>query len=271
MKNYYIHNGTEQQGPFNIDELKSKNITPETMVWYEGLENWQQANVIVELKDLFKSIPPPIQTAKPITPPPLPSNSEEEEKPNNRTRKYLLSSLTIILVIVTIGIVLNNTKESAKREAVNEIREDEQAKENQKEREKQEQQVKNEKELAQRVLYIRNHCKDYIYSEGSSYNYSILGGISNFFVTVRNNTAQKVDKVYVRVTYIKSNGDIWDTKTLVFYDVPAKGVLQQKAPDTGRGTSVEQKTIAIVCSGLNLCYSEDIKVVPDDTDPYRCR
>ena len=27
MKKYYLHNGTDQQGPFDIEDLKTKNIT----------------------------------------------------------------------------------------------------------------------------------------------------------------------------------------------------------------------------------------------------
>ena len=27
MKKYYLHNGTESSGPFDIEELKAKNIT----------------------------------------------------------------------------------------------------------------------------------------------------------------------------------------------------------------------------------------------------
>jgi hypothetical protein len=62
MKKYYLHNGTEQDGPFDISELKSKGIKRDTEIWYEGISDWTEAQEIEELKVLFpKSTPPPIK------------------------------------------------------------------------------------------------------------------------------------------------------------------------------------------------------------------
>lgn len=59
MKKYYLHNGTESSGPFNIEELIAKQITSKTPVWFEGMEQWKTASEIEELQSIFK-IPPPI-------------------------------------------------------------------------------------------------------------------------------------------------------------------------------------------------------------------
>ena len=61
MKNYYIHNGENQEGPFSFEELKSKTINSKTMVWFEGLENWVKALDLEELKPLIKTSPPPFE------------------------------------------------------------------------------------------------------------------------------------------------------------------------------------------------------------------
>eukprot|EP01031_Cornospumella_fuschlensis_P012143 gene12143-14845_t len=66
MKKYYLHNGTEQQGPFSIDELKQQNLSKETHVWYDGLPEWTPAGQLAELKEAIKTIPPPF-TPKPAT------------------------------------------------------------------------------------------------------------------------------------------------------------------------------------------------------------
>jgi len=71
MKQYYIHNGTEQQGPFTIDDLKSKNISNNTYIWYEGLTDWITADKIDELKDLINLATPPPFGLKTTTPPPF--------------------------------------------------------------------------------------------------------------------------------------------------------------------------------------------------------
>lgn len=59
MKKFYLNNGTDQQGPFDIEDLKSKSIKKETPIWYEGLNEWTTAKEIDELKDLFKTANPP--------------------------------------------------------------------------------------------------------------------------------------------------------------------------------------------------------------------
>jgi hypothetical protein len=64
MKKYYLHIGTENSGPFSLDELKIKRITKKTPVWFEGLENWKYAEDIDELRNIFIVIPPPIESFK---------------------------------------------------------------------------------------------------------------------------------------------------------------------------------------------------------------
>ena len=70
MKKYYLHNGTEQTGPFSIEELKGQNINRTTPVWYEGLQEWTTVENVAELQVLFVSEQPKIisQTI-PVAPP----------------------------------------------------------------------------------------------------------------------------------------------------------------------------------------------------------
>lgn len=37
---YWIYRDGLQRGPFTIEELANMNLTPDTPVWYEGLDNW---------------------------------------------------------------------------------------------------------------------------------------------------------------------------------------------------------------------------------------
>jgi hypothetical protein len=61
VNKYFLHNGSENIGPFDIEELKQKNITRDTPVWCEGMEDWKEAGTVEELKVLFASVPPPIK------------------------------------------------------------------------------------------------------------------------------------------------------------------------------------------------------------------
>ncbi|MEO8588021.1 MAG: DUF4339 domain-containing protein [Flavobacteriales bacterium] len=80
MTKYHIHNGQQQEGPFDKEELRAKVIKPTTLVWYEGASDWIEAGKIDELKDLF-TVPPPLKASPPplgapvSAPPPPPSST----------------------------------------------------------------------------------------------------------------------------------------------------------------------------------------------------
>jgi hypothetical protein len=60
MKKYFYTDGTNNFGPFTLEELKEKNITRETKVWFQELGDWKPAGTVPELTDIFKLVPPPI-------------------------------------------------------------------------------------------------------------------------------------------------------------------------------------------------------------------
>lgn len=59
MEIYFEKNG-QVVGPINISEIDSNTITPDTLIWHKGLENWTKAGKITELSTYLKSIPPPL-------------------------------------------------------------------------------------------------------------------------------------------------------------------------------------------------------------------
>ncbi len=78
---YYLHNGKDQTGPFSIEELKEKNITAETHVWFEGASEWVKAGSVPELKEVLSrggaNTPPPFT---PQAPPPIQKREEQQPK-----------------------------------------------------------------------------------------------------------------------------------------------------------------------------------------------
>ncbi len=51
---YYIDRNTNAQyGPFPVEELKRKGITPNTLVWSNGMADWVEAGKVPELSNLF--------------------------------------------------------------------------------------------------------------------------------------------------------------------------------------------------------------------------
>jgi hypothetical protein len=63
---YYYTDGTTNYGPFTLDELKQKNITRDTLVWYAGLASWKRAGELPELLAILG--PPPAAYAIPQQP-----------------------------------------------------------------------------------------------------------------------------------------------------------------------------------------------------------
>jgi hypothetical protein len=57
---FYIAVNGYQTGPFSIDNLKTKNIQRDTLVWTEGLEKWTKAEDIPILREVLLSTPPPL-------------------------------------------------------------------------------------------------------------------------------------------------------------------------------------------------------------------
>lgn len=59
MNYFIIDEKDSRQGPYTFEELKSLPITNETMVWYDGIDDWKKAEEIAELKDIAIKLPPP--------------------------------------------------------------------------------------------------------------------------------------------------------------------------------------------------------------------
>lgn len=53
MRQYYIIYNDKQAGPYTIEELERLALTPETMVWTEGMSDWAPAREVRELNALF--------------------------------------------------------------------------------------------------------------------------------------------------------------------------------------------------------------------------
>ncbi len=115
MKKYYIHNGTESSGPFDIEELKIINITTKTPVWFEGMLHWKNAGEIAELNQLFiVNLPEFSPFLIPKTAPKV-----EENKVAPKILGLSQSSFFILFaaIVIAVGItVLNTIQENRSRE-----------------------------------------------------------------------------------------------------------------------------------------------------------
>ena len=100
MKYFIIEQG-KQQGPFTIYELKDKAINSDTPVWAEGMEDWQAAGNVEELRGFLfntndKSIPPPY----------IPPKTSMPEPPIDNGKSSKRSGCGIITAIILMGLAV---------------------------------------------------------------------------------------------------------------------------------------------------------------------
>lgn len=103
MSEYYILNGSEQQGPYTIDQLRGR-VTPQTLVWREGLPDWIRAGDLPELSGLLApegTVPPPTQGQTVGT------------KPKDYLVESILVTLFCCMVFGILGIVYSVQANSA--------------------------------------------------------------------------------------------------------------------------------------------------------------
>lgn len=103
MSEYYILNGSEQQGPLPIEQLRGR-VTPQTLVWREGLPDWIRAGDLPELSGLLVpagTVPPPTQGQTVGT------------KPKDYLVESILVTLFCCMVFGILGIVYSVQANSA--------------------------------------------------------------------------------------------------------------------------------------------------------------
>lgn len=82
MKDYfYIDNNGEQKGPISPMQFSMYNISPDTLVWCEGMNDWTRAGSVTELHDCF------ITQHQAQTPPPYTNNNYNQPQPQQQPQQ----------------------------------------------------------------------------------------------------------------------------------------------------------------------------------------
>lgn len=67
MNNWYLIYNGQQVGPMSKEQMLAYGLTPNTMVWKEGMAQWTQAFNVPELMDVMHSNPVPPTAPVPPT------------------------------------------------------------------------------------------------------------------------------------------------------------------------------------------------------------
>lgn len=96
MKDYfYIDSNNEQKGPISPMQFAMHNITPDTLVWCEGMNDWTRAGSVAELHDCFT-------TRQAQTPPPYTYNNNNQQQAQQPPMQPFPDSNLVWAILTTI-------------------------------------------------------------------------------------------------------------------------------------------------------------------------
>lgn len=64
MKKYFYSDGKQKHGPLSFEELLNEDISKQTLIWFDGLDDWTLAGELDEMKAILEVQPPPILKAE---------------------------------------------------------------------------------------------------------------------------------------------------------------------------------------------------------------
>lgn len=247
MKQYYIHDGKSQLGPFSIQELKTKSLTSDTPVWYVGLGKWSTIGQVAELKHLAVGSASPHYnySTEQLSSIAIANGSSSvlQESFGKRifNRNILIWALALTGSAIIFWLIyqlqqnagtVNNSQQVLPKEN------------------------DTDQELLKKKMNYRNNWSNYIGLANLKYAAKANQGNNTFEVYVQNNTSYSIDRVELTINYLKKSGSIIKSETIVVTDVPAYSEKSGLVPEYTNGASVNAKITAIRCTQLNLCFPQ---------------
>ncbi|MDO7876367.1 DUF4339 domain-containing protein [Hymenobacter sp. ASUV-10] len=281
MKQYYISNGQEPAGPFVLTDLTKHGLKPSSMIWHEGMPDWQPAIVVSEVHALLPKLPPPLRKS----PPPIPQNSSAHNSipsaPTYKTPIYTppltqkksavlpdrklwiigggtVAALVAFLLLTSgvlrtpsISYVEPVTTTTQPFPSVDDAAlQAQQAAEAEKARLAQ---VEIERKEQQRA-WNRQHFLEYLAVDMLPYTPGTFGGISNAYFQFNNKSGYRLRNNVIAVNYFKANGGLYTTRYVLMNRVDAHATVTWPIPNTDRGTRVYCSIHHIEAPGLEYVY-----------------
>ncbi len=300
MTQYYFSNGQEPSGPFTLNELSTQSFTPTSLVWHEGMTEWQPATEIVELKSLLPVTPPPIRRA-PTQPPALPlplttpaAISTFSVPPAVQPQVGSIASVPKINpvfiaggVLLVVGLLIAfvtlrspgyndysvpntqttgiSTEATATQAAI-----EQQAAQTATEQQAAAQAAIEQQAAAQAAAekeqnraWSRQHFLEFVQIyPNNDYSVGTFGGISAGTFTVANSAGYRLKDVIVAIEYFKPNGEVINSTSVTVASVPARGETVEVFPASGRGVTVRCRLVGLAAPGLDYKYN----IYVDETD-----
>lgn len=206
MKKYYLHDGANQEGPFDIEDLRARKISKETAIWFEGLPAWTTAGEIDELDVLFNvATPPPFNSNASGPPPQNPSADNTSDNPKAAPHKknklgVVLQSIgalgaLIIIIMIIMGYLRNSDVPQPKKDS------------------------STYQEKVMTVEEIERAQPAKFLSAGGTYNENFWGDMLKVHGKIKNNaTVASFKDAVVKITYYSKTKTELGSKEYIIYE-----------------------------------------------------
>jgi hypothetical protein len=280
MRTYYIRNGQKVSGPFTLAMIKDLGLSPDTSIRYADTENWITVNEVEELgsakitsRKAAETVPTPVIPYVEVLPVDAIQSNTASAQENSRKKKRLIlfmSLAALLLAIVIVSLTLVKTGEPSQASVLPEAPVQPNPQVAMIASETKEEPPKADA-APDKAKLARKNWSRYIKVSNSNYAFGVLGGIHDLTVTFTNNTDYPLDEMTAKITYIKSNGKPWKTKTITVYNVPAHGERKQQLEKVNRGKSVQVTVQKVRSSKMQFCYTAGKWASGNADDPYLCK
>jgi hypothetical protein len=108
---YYLVEDGKHSEPYSYEQLKSKRIKEDALVWRKGLDTWVRASELNELSNIIAFIPPAI----PETPPTIPSAASEHSEATKEDANHPHVKIELLGDKATLNVHLFRLKRPVKR------------------------------------------------------------------------------------------------------------------------------------------------------------
>lgn len=111
MLYYYLDETNQQRGPVSAEQLRQAGCKPTTLVWREGMTNYQPANQLPELAGMLLPPPPPPappapNVVNPTSPAAVPGSQMPGQPQSPKNNKTLIIAIAAVAVCVCVGVIL---------------------------------------------------------------------------------------------------------------------------------------------------------------------
>lgn len=274
MKEIFYSNGVDIFGPVSLHEFCSNRYYKSTLIWYEGLTGWVNIEDCDDFKHLIGTMPTPALDS--VTPQPLPDIAPPLSKrtvpARSSNRKYMVIALILFLTLLGLSAYYFNSRVDNSSEAAmasDTMQSSTPVIDSVATREAE---LVRKAQLETEMKTHRMNWEKFIIAVPNDYKQRDIGGIDDLKVIVKNTSPYTIDKVSVKVSYIKANGDVYQTEMLQFDNVPANDNKELFAPKSDRGVKVTCTIIAVTSQEMNFCMDKADKDFSKKTgeDPFKC-